>query len=277
MSGRGRAATQPDEALPERAGVRGAEPLPAAPRQGDDLDLLARRLEGRPPAEILAAAAARHPGRIALACSFGAEDCLLVDAIARAELPIDVFTLDTGYLFPETYALWRELEGRYGMRIRAERAALPSFDSGPASGGPHARDDRGKEAAAPWEADPDACCEARKVVPLRAALSRLSAWVTGIRRDQTPDRAAARVLEWDGRFGLEKVNPLAAWTHEQVWAELRRLQVPVNPLHQRGYVSIGCAPCTTPVRPGEDPRAGRWRGRAKTECGLHLRPLALKS
>ncbi len=223
----------------------------------DDLDALARELEGRPPAEILAAAAARHPGRIALACSFGAEDCLLVDAVARAGLGIEVFTLDTGYLFPETYALWRELEARYPIVIRAERSGLRAPDP---------------SAPPPWEPDPDACCEARKVVPLRTALSRLGAWVTGIRRDQTPDRAGARVIEWDGRFGLEKVNPLAAWTHDQVWAELRRLGIPVNPLHQRGYTSIGCAPCTTPVRPGEDPRAGRWRGRAKTECGLHLRP-----
>jgi phosphoadenosine phosphosulfate reductase len=223
----------------------------------DDPRKLAEELEGRPPAEILAAAALRHPGRVALACSFGAEDCLLVDAVARAGLPVGIFTLDTGYLFPETYALWRELEARYGITIRAERTDLPPPD--PA-------------ATPPWEVDPDACCEARKVLPLRAALSRLGAWVTGIRRDQSPDRASARVFEWDGRFGLEKVNPLAAWTQEDVRAELRRLGVPVNPLHQRGFTSIGCAPCTTPVRPGEDPRAGRWRGRAKTECGLHLRP-----
>ncbi|HET6438116.1 MAG TPA: phosphoadenylyl-sulfate reductase [Anaeromyxobacter sp.] len=223
----------------------------------DDLAALARRLADRPPEEILAAAAVRHPGRVALACSFGAEDCLLVDVIARAGLSIEVFTLDTGFLFAETYALWRALEARYGVAIRAERAVLPAP-------GPGARP--------PWEVDPDACCEARKVVPLRAALLALGAWVTGIRRDQTPERAGAQVMEWDGRFGLEKVNPLAAWTGDQVWAELRRRGVPVNPLHARGYASIGCAPCTTPVRPGEDPRAGRWRGQVKTECGLHLPP-----
>ncbi len=225
----------------------------------DDLAALAAALEGRPPAEILAAAAARHPGRLALACSFGAEDCLLVDVIGRAGLLIDVFTLDTGYLFPETYALWKELEARYRLVIRAERSALPAPD--PAQ-------------PPPWEKDPDACCEARKVLPLRAALSRYGGWVTGIRRDQTPERAGAKVVEWDGRFGLEKVNPLAAWTSDQVWAELRRADIPVNPLHARGYLSIGCAPCTSPVRPGEDPRAGRWRGKAKTECGLHLGPVA---
>ncbi len=224
----------------------------------DELKPLAEALEGRPPAEILAAAAARHPGRIALACSFGAEDCLLVDEIARARLPIDVFTLDTGYLFPETYTLWRELEARYGITIRAERGAAPAPDAA---------------APPPWETDPDGCCEVRKVVPLRTALSRLGAWVTGIRRDQTPDRADAKVIGWDARFGLEKVNPLAAWTNDQVWAALKERGVPTNPLHARGYFSIGCAPCTTPVKPGEDPRAGRWRGKQKTECGLHFRPL----
>jgi phosphoadenylyl-sulfate reductase (thioredoxin) len=228
----------------------------------EELKQLAEALEGRPPDEILAAAAARHPGRVALACSFGAEDCLLVDAAARASLPIEVFTLDTGYLFPETYALWKELEARYGIVIRAERTTLPPVDP---------------SATPPWKVNPDACCEVRKVVPLRTALSRLGAWVTGIRREQTADRANARVIEWDGRFGLEKVNPLAAWSHDQVWAELRRLGIPVNPLHARGFSSIGCAPCTTPVRPGEDPRAGRWRGSQKTECGLHLRPVAPKS
>jgi phosphoadenylyl-sulfate reductase (thioredoxin) len=220
----------------------------------DDLGALAAWLEGRPPAEIMAAAAARHPGRLALACSFGAEDCLLVDVIARAELRVDIFTLDTGYLFPETYALWKELETRYRITIRAERSALPAPDP---------------TAPPPWETDPDACCDARKVVPLRAALSRLGGWVTGIRRDQTPERASARVVEWDARFGLEKVNPLAAWTSEQVWEQLRRGGVPLNPLHAQGYLSIGCAPCTSPVKPGEDPRAGRWRGSEKKECGLH--------
>ena len=221
----------------------------------EELPSLARALEGRSPEEILAAVAPRFPGRIALACSFGAEDCVLLDLIGRARLPVDVFTLDTGFLFAETYALWARLEERYGLRIRAAKADLPPFDR---SGPP------------PWERDPDACCAARKVEPLRAALAALGAWVTGIRRDQTPDRANAQVVEWDPRFGLVKVNPLAAWTAADVAAHLARFEVPTNPLHAKGYLSIGCAPCTTPVNPGEDPRAGRWRGREKTECGLHV-------
>ncbi len=219
------------------------------------LPALAEALEGKPPAEILAAVAPLFPGRIALANSFGAEDCVLVDVVARARLPVDVFTLDTGFLFAETYALWTRLEERYGLAFRAPKADAPAVEPG---------------LAPPWERDPDACCDLRKVRPLRAELARLDAWVTGIRRDQTPDRASAKVVEWDGRFGLVKVNPLAAWTSEEVWAHVRRFDVPTNPLHAQGYLSIGCAPCTSPVKPGEDPRAGRWRGREKTECGLHV-------
>jgi phosphoadenylyl-sulfate reductase (thioredoxin) len=221
----------------------------------EEIPTLVQELEGKPPAEILAAIAPRFPRWIGLANGFGAEDCVLVDVIARARLPIDVFTLDTGFLFAETYALWRRLEERYGIRIRRVKADLPAADPG---GTP------------PWERDPDACCAARKVRPLQAALAELGAWVTGIRRDQTPDRANAQVVEWDQRFGLFKVNPLVAWTSDDVWDHVRRLDVPTNPLHAHGYSSIGCAPCTTPVRPGEDPRSGRWRGREKSECGLHV-------
>ncbi|ACL65538.1 Phosphoadenylyl-sulfate reductase (thioredoxin) [Anaeromyxobacter dehalogenans 2CP-1] len=223
-----------------------------------ELAALAARHEGGQPEEILAAAAERFPGRIALACSFGAEDCLLVDAVGRARLPVEIFTIDTGFLFAETYALWGRLEARHGLRIRAVKGDAPAVV--PAGEPP------------PWERDPDACCDVRKVRPLRAALAALGpsgGWVTGIRRDQTPDRGGARAFEWDPRFGLAKVNPLVAWTSDDVWRRLRRLGVPTNPLHEQGYPSIGCAPCTSPVRPGEDPRAGRWRGREKTECGLH--------
>jgi phosphoadenylyl-sulfate reductase (thioredoxin) len=216
----------------------------------------AEELEGRPPGEILAAVAPHFPGAISLATSFGPEDNLLLELIAREKLPIGAFTLDTGFLFAETYALWTRLEERYGVKIRAVSAGLPTFTEGQPP---------------PWQVDPDACCAARKVAPLKAELSTLGAWVTGIRRDQTPERANAKVVEWDARFGLVKVNPLAAWKSDDVWSHLRRLEIPVNPLHDQGYASIGCAPCTTVVKAGEDPRSGRWRGQEKTECGLHLR------
>jgi phosphoadenosine phosphosulfate reductase len=220
----------------------------------DEIPRLAAALEGKQPEEILGEIAPRFPRWIALASSFGAEDCVLVDVIARARLGVEVFTLDTGFLFPETHELWKKLEERYRIGIRAVR---PEPTPGPVP-------------VHPWEVDPDACCDHRKVRPLRAALSNLGAWVTGIRRDQTPERGGAKVVEWDARFGLVKVNPLAAWKGEDVWAYVRRFGVPTNPLHERGYPSIGCRPCTTPVRIGEEPRAGRWRGREKAECGLHV-------
>lgn len=228
----------------------------------DDVDVAeaAERLEGRSPSEILEWAALRFAPRITFATAFGAEGCALVDIIGQRRLPIDVFTLDTGLLFPETIALWRRLEDRYGITIRAVRPALTVDEQSALHG------DR------LWERDPDRCCELRKVVPLRRALAGFDAWVTSIRRDQTKDRAQARVVEHDLRFGLLKVNPLAAWTSEDVRAYVRAHDVPVNPLHAQGYPSVGCTPCTSPVGPGEDARAGRWRGRAKTECGLHARP-----
>jgi phosphoadenylyl-sulfate reductase (thioredoxin) len=214
--------------------------------------------EGRAPEEILAWAAARFP-RLTFATGFGPEGCVLLDIIGRHALPIDLFTLDTGLLFQETHDLWRRLEERYGFTIRAVRPGLTA----------------GQRSLLPpnlWESDPDRCCELRKVAPLRDALSGFDAWITAVRRDQTADRADAQVLERDRRFGLFKVNPLVTWTSAQVWEYLRAHDVPVSPLHAKGYPSIGCLPCTTAVAPGEDPRAGRWRGREKKECGLHARP-----
>jgi phosphoadenylyl-sulfate reductase (thioredoxin) len=215
-------------------------------------------LEGGDPVAALEWAVARFAPRLALACSFGPEDLVLVDLIGRHRLPIDVFTLDTGVFFPETYALWREVEARYGIEVRGVRP-VQSIDEQAAEHGPTL-----------WTRAPDRCCHLRKLVPLAAALEGLAAWVTGIRRDQTPERASARVVERDRRPGLIKVNPIAHWTHDDVWAHLYLHDVPTNPLHQQGYPSIGCAPCTSPVAAGEDPRHGRWRGSVKTECGLHV-------
>ena len=217
-------------------------------------------LEGRSAAEVLSWAAERFAPRITFATGFGAEGCVIVDLIARQRLPIDLFTLDTGLLFPETYALWRRLEARYGLLIRAVRPEQTVEEQALAHG------DR------LWERDADRCCALRKVEPLRSALAGFDAWIAAIRRDQTADRAKAAVVERDARYGLVKVNPLVAWTSADVAAYVREHDVPVNPLHDQGYPSIGCVPCTSRVLPGEDPRAGRWRGRTKTECGLHARP-----
>ena len=224
-----------------------------------EIDSAARRFEGRP-VEALAWAAERFPKRVTFSTGFGAEGCLIIDLIARHQLEIDVFTLDTGLLFPETYALWRRLEERYGLTIRAVRPAATVAEQAQTHG------------EALWERDPDLCCQLRKVAPLRQALAGKDAWVSAIRRDQTQERASAQLVEWDERFALVKLNPLAGFTHDDVWSYLREHHVPVSPLHEQGYASIGCHPCTSPVAPGEDPRAGRWRGRQKTECGLHARP-----
>ena len=213
-----------------------------------DIGVAARALEGESPQRVLAWAT-QHLPRLAFATGFGAEGCVLIDLIARAQLPIDLFTLDTGVLFPETYELWHRLEDRYRIPIRAVRPE-------------HVEDSH-------WLRDSDRCCEQRKIRPLRAALAGFDAWITAIRRDQTAERAAANVVEHDRKFGLVKVNPLVGWTHDDVWGHLYANDVPYNPLHERGYPSIGCQPCTSAIVPGENLRAGRWRGATKKECGLH--------
>ncbi|HEY0192072.1 MAG TPA: phosphoadenylyl-sulfate reductase [Kofleriaceae bacterium] len=223
-----------------------------------DVTTAARELEGESPAGILRWASDHLGGKLTFATGFGAEGCVIIDLIARHDLPIDVFTLDTGLLFPETYALWRRLEDRYGITIRAVRperdVAQQAAEHGPAL----------------WQRDPDRCCELRKVLPLKRALAGFDAWVTAIRRDQTAERAYARVVEHDRKFNLIKINPLVAWSHDDVWGHLYAHDVPYNPLHEEGYPSIGCQPCTAAVQPGEDARSGRWRGSAKKECGLHV-------
>jgi len=217
-----------------------------------------RHLEGSTPSEVLQWAAARFAPHLTFATGFGAEGCVIVDLIARHGLPVDIFTLDTGLLFPETYTLWQRIEERYGISIRGVRPRQDVEEQARVHG------------ERLWASAPDRCCALRKLDPLRDALRGYDAWITAIRRDQTPERANAPVIGWDGRFGLIKINPLVRWTFDEVKAYVRKHDVPYNPLHDRDYPSIGCVPCTSPVAPGEDPRSGRWRGREKTECGLHL-------
>lgn len=219
----------------------------------------ADRFEGRPPVEVLAWAAEQFAGRVVFATGFGAEGCVLIDLVARHHLAIDLVTLDTGLLFDETYGLWRRLEERYGVVISGKPPRQTVYEQAQTHG------DR------LWERDPDRCCTLRKVEPLASLLSGREAWVTAIRRDQTRSRASARAVELDPLHGLVKVNPLLSWSAAEVADYVRTHDVPTNPLHERGYPSIGCVPCTSPVAAGEDPRSGRWRGREKTECGLHAR------
>jgi phosphoadenosine phosphosulfate reductase len=227
----------------------------------EEIAAAAGRFTDRPPAELLTWAAERFAGRVVFATGFGAEGCVLIDLVARHGLAIDLVTLDTGLLFDETYALWRRLEQRYGVVIQAKRPKQTVYEQAQAHG------DR------LWERDPDRCCALRKVEPLESLLVDREAWITAIRRDQTKSRAFARPVEPDPLHGLVKINPLLSWSAADVAAYVKTHDVPVNPLHERGYPSIGCAPCTSPVAAGEDPRSGRWRGREKKECGLHARPV----
>jgi phosphoadenosine phosphosulfate reductase len=195
---------------------------------------------------------------VAISSAFGAEGMALIDMASRVRQNFRVFTLDTEFLFPETYNLMDQVEQRYEIRI--ERVyPLTSPEEQERVYGP-----------ALWQSNPDQCCNLRKVEPLRRKLGELQAWITSIRRDQTADRARAGKIEWDARFGLVKINPLADWSSKQVWQYIREQDVPYNVLHERNYPSIGCTHCTRAVRLGEDPRAGRWSGTSKTECGLHI-------
>lgn len=211
------------------------------------------------PEEILAWGFERFGGAIALASSFGAEDVALIGMAASVQKPFHVFTLDTDFLFPETYELIARIEKKYGIHVDRRQSRLTVQQQEEQFG------------AQLWKSSPSECCNLRKVEPLRAKLKELQAWVTGIRRDQTPHRRHAGKIEFDVNFGLVKLNPLADWTSAQVWQYIRENDVPYNPLHQAGYPSIGCTHCTRPVAEGEDLRAGRWAGLQKTECGLHFK------
>ncbi len=207
--------------------------------------------------ELISAALAEFGGDIAIASSFGAEDVVLIDIASKLGAPFRVFTLDTDFLFPETYELIERIEEQYAFTIERARPSLAPEEQAQIYGD------------ALWSRDPDRCCAIRKVEPLKAKLATLRAWITGVRRDQAPTRANTQKREWDEKFGLVKFNPLADWTSVRVWSYIREHDVPYNPLHDRDYPSIGCTYCTRAVKPGEDPRAGRWSGFAKTECGLH--------
>jgi phosphoadenosine phosphosulfate reductase len=209
---------------------------------------------------VLKDAIKRFAPKIVVACSFGAEDVVLVDIVHRIDPSIPLFYLDTDFLFPETYATRDRIIQQYALKpaqvIQVQSLLTP--DQQAAQHGP-----------ALWSTEPDRCCQLRKVEPLTRVLKGYDAWITGIRRDQSPTRANAGLIEWDSKFQLVKVNPLARWTWADVWTYIKVYEVPYNPLHDQNYPSIGCTHCTAPVAPGEDPRAGRWKTFTKTECGLH--------
>jgi phosphoadenosine phosphosulfate reductase len=200
----------------------------------------------------------------AFATSLGAEDMVLLDLIAKHAPKIEVFTLDTGRLPPETYDLLGKIGERYRLKLKVflpDAAAVEQYVKL-----------NGINGFYDSIAQRKACCEVRKIGPLRRALAGKRAWLTGLRREQSPTRAEVAIEEEDKSFGLAKFNPLLEWTHFEIWSYLHRHEVPYNALHDRGYPSIGCAPCTRAIKPGEHARAGRWwwEDAANKECGLHV-------
>jgi phosphoadenosine phosphosulfate reductase len=210
------------------------------------------------PQHILSWAFDTFGSEVAISSAFGAEGMVVIDMASRVRKDFRLFTIDTEFLFPETYNLMDRVEEKYGITIEKVYSVLSPERQEQAHG------------SALWTRDPDLCCNLRKVEPLRRKLSELNAWITSIRRDQTSVRSAARKIEWDTKFGVVKINPIVDWTSKQVWRYIHDHSVPYNTLHDQDYPSIGCTHCTRAVSTGEDPRAGRWPGFGKTECGLHL-------
>ncbi len=226
----------------------------------EELKAWSASFETKPPQDVLAAAIERYGQKMVLACSFGAEDVVLVDMVHRIDPAAPLFYLDTDFLFPETYATRDRIIERYQLKpaqvIQVKSMLTPQQQAE-------------SHGDALWASHPDQCCQLRKVEPLTRVLKGYDAWITGIRRDQAPSRANAGLIEWDEKFTLIKVNPLARWTSADVWSYIKVYEVPYNPLHDHNYPSIGCTYCTAPVASGDDPRAGRWKNFTKTECGLH--------
>jgi phosphoadenosine phosphosulfate reductase len=222
----------------------------------EELDIVALELEEQGPEATLKWMVDEFHPNLYVACSFQQEESVLLDMLHRIQPDVRIFYLDTDVLFAETYKTRDRFTERYGFQF--ERFHNISLDEQARLHGDEL-----------WESAPDQCCAIRKVEPLQRALGSVDAWITGVRRDQAPTRANSKKVEWDAKFGLVKANPLADWSLEDVWAHIREHEVPYNPLHDQNYPSIGCTHCTRQVMPGEDPRAGRWAGQEKVECGLH--------
>jgi len=194
--------------------------------------------------EVVAEAVERFHPRLVLACSFQKEESVLIDMLLKVAPDARVFTIDTGVLFPETYTVWKQIEDRYGLKVEVQDASSPTT---PWTGGEH-------------------CCGTRKVEGLERALADVDAWITGIRREQAPTRANSEHVERDDKRGIWKFNPLVEWTDKDVWNYISQHDLPYHPLHDQGYDSIGCVPCTLPGAG----RAGRWAGSDKVECGINV-------
>jgi phosphoadenosine phosphosulfate reductase len=231
--------------MPGRAGSR-----------GDRLQPVPEELEALSAEDLLRWAHEEFGERLCLTCSWQRQSSALVHMVSELGLDVDVIELDTLVLFPETYDTRDKLVERYALTLKSFRPIDPI--------------DR------LWETDVDRCCGIRKVEPLERALAGYDAWITGIRRDQSPSRANAQKVEWSERYGVWKIQPLVDWSSKRVDAYLTVNEIPYNPLHDQGYPSIGCIHCTRPVAAGEDDRAGRWAGSTKLECGIHVNAPLIK-
>ncbi|MDR1381635.1 MAG: phosphoadenylyl-sulfate reductase [Tannerella sp.] len=228
-----------------------------------EAEQLNRNLATRKPQEILASFLQTYGHRIALASSLGLEDQMLTDMILKIDPGARIFTIDTGRLFPETYSLIDRTNMTYGIRMEVyfpESAPVERYVRTNGINAFYESVEKRRE-----------CCRIRKLEPLERALSTLDAWICGLRQDQSVTRTGVQIVEWDDTNGLLKVNPLAHCSEQEVWDYVRTNRVPRNALHDRGYPSIGCCPCTRPVTPGEDVRSGRWWWETPEhrECGLH--------
>jgi phosphoadenosine phosphosulfate reductase len=216
------------------------------------------RLAGQPAEVILRWAVQTFFPRLTMATAFGPEGNCIIHLLAGIEKRVRIFNLDTGYQFPETLAVREQIRQRYDIEVELVQPEMSVKEYEEEHGGPL------------YLIRPDQCCHDRKILPLRRAVVGYDAWISAIRRDQTSDRGRAAVVQWDAKFNIVKINPLLDWTKNDVWKFIVDHDVPYNALHDQGYPSIGCWPCTTAVAPGEDERAGRWAGKKKKECGLHV-------
>lgn len=233
------------------------EKLELSEALSDEIRRENQRLESATPEDILRWASDRFAPRFTMATAFGPEGMVLIHMLAEVAPQTAIFNLDTGYQFAETLELREEVKRRYGIEVELKRPDTTTQEYENQHGGPV------------YRTNPNQCCLDRKVKVLNQAVIGMHAWASAIRRDQSADRAQAPIVGWDKKFSLVKVSPLANWTKQKVWAFITDHKVPYNPLHDQGYTSIGCWPCTRAVLLGEDERAGRWSGFAKTECGLH--------
>ncbi len=217
-----------------------------------------QKLTGRTPREILQWAVDTFHPRLMMATAFGAEGNCIIHMLAEIQPEVRICNLETGYQFPETLEMRDRIRNRYGIDVEFIYPELSVAEYEAEHGGPL------------YLHRPDQCCYDRKIVPLKKAVEGYDAWISAIRGDQTAERRASAVVMRDRKFGLIKVNPLLTWTHKDVWSFVMKNDVPYNPLHDQGYPSIGCWPCTSPVAAGGSERDGRWAGSKKKECGLHV-------